>query len=80
MARPRKDPSKVGITANALLLPDFLEKLDGEATKRRLTRSQFLAALIERGYAAYQRDGLLFEPEDDVIIEEVKPKKKRMND
>jgi len=56
---------------------EWIEKLQHEAMKERRALSAVERAIFERGYLAWQRDGLLFEPHDPgrrelSVIEKVK--------
>lgn len=46
--------------------PSLYQVVIALATKERRKLSEVELALFERGVAAYQRDGLLFEPEEKV--------------
>jgi hypothetical protein len=74
MSRPKKEPDEVLMAATAMLPPTFVEELDKVSRQLRQSRSQFLAMLIERGYAAWRRDGLLFEPRNEIEITGIKKK------
>jgi hypothetical protein len=76
MPRVKKPPQEVRKSAAAMLMPTQIEELDKLANRLRYSRSQFLGMLIERGYAAYKRDGRLFEPEDDFVVVGTKKKSK----
>jgi hypothetical protein len=77
MARPRKNPDEVLLAATAMVKPVFLAELDKAAGRLRMSRSQFCSLLLERGFAAYQKDGIPFVPEDEFVIEEIVKKKKK---
>lgn len=42
-----------------------LDKLEKIIKKERRTQNEVARALLDRGIAAYERDGLLFEPEEN---------------
>jgi hypothetical protein len=47
---------------------ELYEAMQEVAQKERRKPTEIARALLERGYAAYQRDGQLFEPEEPEIL------------
>lgn len=62
MARPKKKEEMVRLPASTNLLPATLEVLDRLSLQLDRSRSYLIEKFTLRGFAAYQRDGLLDEP------------------
>ena len=77
MSRPKKKPGEILLAATAMVPPALIDELDRLSGELRQSRSQFISMLIERGLAAYKRDGLLFEPRNEIEITGIKKKEKK---
>lgn len=64
MARPKKPTTDVRVNACTMLLPEVLEQVDRIAFQTHRSRSQVIGMFFARGYAAFQRDGSLKDPDD----------------
>ena len=53
---------------------ELYEAMQDVARRERRKLTEIARALLERGYAAYQRDEQLFEPEEPEIISNVESK------
>jgi hypothetical protein len=63
MPRPTKPRNKVKVPVSAGVLPNIVEEIDRMSLQLDRSRSFLIEKLLIRGLAAYERDGLLDEPE-----------------
>ena len=70
MGRPKKKTTEVREPVTAALLPIIVTELNSVAEEKDRTRSYVIEKLLMRGIFAYQRDGLLEEPQplDGMIV------------
>lgn len=61
MGRPRKGSDDVRIQLNAMVVPDTYREVEAIAISEHRTRSAVAEMLLERGLAAFRRDGSLLE-------------------